>query len=117
MFLWLFPFVDLAKDVSYQIAFKKSIKWRFTSVLQSNGLWIVLVTISIGYNLFFLVQVRRFQARLKYLKQDFENFVNNTENRITTHDSQINEVRTELKTLEVEDLPNSEVLTLPENKK
>ena len=45
-------------------------------MLFSDGFWIILLIISITYNLYFLVQVRRYQARLKYLKKDNENFLN-----------------------------------------
>ena len=82
----------------------------------SDGFWIILLIISITYNLYFLVQVRRYQARLKYLKKDNENFLNNTDDRITDHYALIKEVRAELKTLDLDCLPNSEVLTSQEKK-
>ena len=81
-----------------------------------EGLLVLLLIISITYNLFFVVRLRRYQARLKYLSSDIENFVKETGNRIDNHDSLLKEVRAELKTIDLEGLPNSDVLTSQEKK-
>ena len=81
-----------------------------------EGFLVVLLIISTTYNLFFVVRLRRYQARLKYLSRDIENFVKETGNRVDNHYSLLKEVRTELKTIHLEGLPNSDVLTSQEKK-
>jgi hypothetical protein len=85
-------------------------------VFSIDGLLILLLIVSVTYNLFFVVRLRRYHARLKYLSSDIENFVNETGNRIHDHDSLLKQVRTELKTINLESLPNSDVLTSQEKK-
>ena len=81
-----------------------------------EGLLVLLLIISITYNLFFVVRLRRYQARLKYLSSDIENFVIETGNRIDSHNSLLKDVRAELKTIDLEGLPNSDVLASQEKK-
>ena len=77
---------------------------------------VILLIILVAYNLYVLVRLRRYQARLKYLDSDVENFVDATGKRIDNHDALIREVREELKTLDLDNVPNADVLTSPEKK-
>ena len=85
-------------------------------MLSSEVFLAILLFISVVYNLYVLVQLRRYQARLKYLGDDIENFTEAAGRRIDNHDALIREVREELKTLDLDNVPNADVLTSPEKK-
>jgi len=58
---------------------------------------VILLTFSIGYNFYVMLQVRKYRASLKYMKYEFERFAVDAEERVDRHQKLIAQTREELK--------------------
>ena len=58
---------------------------------------LVILVLSLGYNFYALILMRRYNSKLRYLEYDVEHFVEDTNKRIDSQNSLIKEAREELK--------------------
>ena len=76
----------------------------------------ILLLLSLAYNFYVLLELRRHRASLKYMKHEFNRFTEDAEERIKRHESLIRDTRQELKDFDVDDVTNVGVLSKPETR-